>query len=159
MNTLYVLVGNIGSGKSTFCKHFLKEHKEKIVCTCRDSLRYMIGGGDYIFDPDLEPFIVISHLRILEAFMNEGFDIIIDETNISSVYREDYLELAEYYDYQKIALVFPKLDKETSVSRRLQNDHGDQGREVWEGVWDKFNNKYEEPTKEEGFDEVRYIKD
>jgi len=160
MNTLYVLVGNIGSGKSTFTRKFIDEHPHnKIVCVSRDFLRYMVGGGKYIFYPPFEPVIFDCNELIIERFMQENFtDIVVDEVNICLNYRDDYIRLAKKYGYKTVALVLPKLDKETSVARRMKNDHGNQGKEIWETVWDKFNRMYEEPTEEE-FDEVRHIKD
>ena len=49
MSKIIVLVGNIGSGKTTWIKKFLKKTKGKYVVVSRDAIRYMMGGGKYIF--------------------------------------------------------------------------------------------------------------
>ena len=48
----------------------------------------------------------------------------------------------------------PTLSKQESVNRRFNNNHGDTPKEVWEEVWQRKNDSYEEPTLEEGFNEV-----
>jgi len=144
-----VLIGNIGSGKTTLSKALAKEGY--IVC-CRDSLRYMIGGGDYRFDPKLEGSIAEAHDHMLAVFLDNKHDVVIDEVNVQSFRRMDLNELAEEFEYTKIAIVLPKLAKKISVSRRVKDPHGTFNRKVWEGVWDRFDAAYTEPTANEGFD-------
>ena len=145
------MVGNIGSGKTTLVKEIVAKYPE-IVVISRDALRYMVGAGKYVFDSELEPTIFgIARLMIKELMHGEQFDILVDETNISRRYREDYLYLAQQYAYEAIAVVMPILDKKTSVDRRMQDPHGQPDRALWEGVWDKFDAMYEEPTIQEGF--------
>jgi predicted kinase len=149
MKKLVILIGNIGSGKSTLAKEYAKKG---YVIICRDALRYMIGGGDYIFNLELEPAIIDSAIDITLDFMNLGVDIVIDEVNVSKKYRLSYLALAKEHGYNTIAVVLPRLSKEESVDRRMIKSHGVQNtREIWEQVWDKFNKRYEYPSKEEGF--------
>ena len=54
MKNLIILVGNIGSGKSTYAK---KYQKKGYIVIARDQLRYAIGGGEYIFNTKYEPLI------------------------------------------------------------------------------------------------------
>lgn len=151
MRRLYVMVGNIGSGKSTLVKHILAINPE-IVVISRDALRYMVGAGAYVFNKELEPTIFeIARLMIKELMHGELFDILVDETNVSKEYREDYLDLAQQYGYEAIAITMPRLRKSICVDRRMQDPHGQSDRVLWEGVWDKFDSLYEEPTTQEGF--------
>jgi len=153
---LYIMVGNIGSGKSTLVKKLLAKNPN-IVVIARDALRYMIGGGDYVFNPKLEPTIFNTAEQAIEQFMLLGVDILVDETNMSSAHRKEYLTLARRYGYEAVAIVMPVLDKKTSVDRRMQNPHGQDDRALWEGVWDKFTAIYERPTEEEGFSQVSEV--
>ena len=73
---------------------------------------------------------------------------------MSRIIRSRYLTVANLYEYKIKAIILPKLSKELSVARRFDNNHGNTPKKVWEGVWDKFNDMYEEPTKVEGFDEI-----
>ena len=42
----YIMVGNIGSGKSTYIKNSLSE----ATVISKDGIRYAFGGGNYIFN-------------------------------------------------------------------------------------------------------------
>ena len=55
MLNLYILIGNIGSGKSTWAREKVKSTPRTIIVN-RDALRTMVGGGEYIFDKEMEPF-------------------------------------------------------------------------------------------------------
>ena len=153
---LYILVGNIGTGKSTFVKHFLQEHPD-VICVARDAIRYMIGGGNYVYSPMLEEAVFSIESNIIESFMLRKTPIIVDEVGISKSMRKSYIEQTKYWKYSTTALVMPRLDKQTCVNRRIAGDSRNTSKEVWENVWDKFDNQYEVPTLEEGFDYIQFI--
>ena len=161
MNTLYIMVGNIGSGKSTFAKKFAKSHLRYniILNVSRDWFRDMIGFGNYLFDEVTEPVLIQAAKDLVQGLMaaEAPVDILFDETNVKVEYRKPYLDLADQFGYRKVALVMPKLDKETSVERRMKNNHGNTSREVWEYVYDMFDSQYEQLSFEEGFDEIRFV--
>lgn len=162
-----LLVGNIGSGKSTLCKSLAK--KDYIIIS-RDVLRYMIGGGNYRFDPKMEPYIAEAHDAMLQCFLSgvssgspENLDIVVDEVNVQADRRQQLLNMVSDDDcarYIKVAIVLPQLSKKQSVDRRMRNEHGKFGRKVWEGVWDKFNTIYQDPYEEKGsgLDHVIFLK-
>jgi len=151
MKKLIIMVGNIGGGKSTTVK---KLAKRGYVVISRDSFRYMLGGGDYLFHPDLEPLVHHMNIDCLIRCLQVGLNVVVDETNVSRGMRKRYLELGRDYGYTVIALVMPRLSMKEAVDRRLKEPHGQPSRELWEGVWKKFENKYYEPTIEEGFNYV-----
>lgn len=148
---LLVLVGNIGSGKSTFTKALVEKD---FVVISRDSLRYAIGAGRYICTPKYEPTIHQLHVTLLNNFMRLGSNIVIDSTNISRVARKNYIEEGHENNYKVIAIELPRYSKEVSVTRRLSQNHGTVSGTHWEDIWERFNNRYQSPTKEEGFDHV-----
>jgi len=151
---LIVMVGNIGTGKSTICKEYIKNG---YLCVSRDGLRYMNGGGVYRWDESVEPFIWDAESRIIKAFMESGKHIIVDEVGISQKMREKYLNIANAFNYKPIALVMPKLNMKTCINRRLNNPHDQPDRKMWEEVWTKFDKQYSEPTLEEGFKEIKFV--
>lgn len=154
--TLLIMIGNIGSGKSTLARKF---QKNGFVIIQRDGLRYMIGGGYYVFNPTYEPIIAQANFNLFTSFVNLEVNLLVDETNVSKKERKDYIDFAKTNAYYTIkALVMPRLSKEESVKRRLTNDHGNQGREVWETVWQRFDDKYEAPSMEEGFNQIIEVK-
>lgn len=153
MAKLYILIGNIGSGKSTWTK---KNHKGKLVLS-RDNLRYMLGCGDYLFDFGLEPYVFEAEKKLLSIFLRTNRDIIIDEVGISKKSRGPYIRIANQYGYEIIAVQLPKFSKEICVNRRMKHEHRGYKKEIWEQVWDKFNKRYEPPTLEEGFSQIKKV--
>lgn len=146
-----LLIGNIGTGKSTFAKEFVNDG---YVIISRDALRYMIGAGKYIFDIDLEPIIWKSEKTIIRNFMDIAIPILIDKVGISKIMREEYLRLAYTYHYKTIAIVLPRISRKIAVDRRMKNSHGQPDRKLWESVYDKFEKQFEMPTKKEGFNQI-----
>ena len=146
-----VLVGNIGSGKSTLTKRY---QKLGYIVISRDQLRYAIGGGKYVFNTAFEKSIHATELYMYEKFLNLGKNIIIDETNMHNTSRKMYASLAKGYGYETSVIVLPKLTMKESVDRRMKDPHDQIDRKLWEKVWEKFDLMYEEPTKEEGFDNI-----
>lgn len=117
MSKIIVLVGNIGSGKTTWIKKFLKKTKGKYVVVSRDAIRYMIGGGKYIFDLELEPAVWNSEGKIIEEFMKLKVNIIVDEVGINKKLRKKYIDLANKFDYGKITVNMPDLSKQICVDK------------------------------------------
>ena len=151
MKELIILIGNVGSGKSTL----VKQYQEKgYVVIARDNLRYAIGGGKYVFNVKYEPIIKEIEETMLYEFLELDVNIIIDETNMTKMGRDRFIFLAKSVHYKIKAIELRKLSKKESVDRRMTNPHGTPDRKVWEGVWEKFNDIYESPTTQEGFDEV-----
>ncbi len=148
---MILLVGNIGSGKTTICKKLIKEG---YLIVSQDDLRYSIGAGNYTFNPLYEPSIKNTVLEMTKSFMANSFPIVIDETNMSKKIRSKYLNLAKIYGYNCSAIVFKKIQMRYAVKRRLKNNHGNTPKEVWEGVWKMFDDMYEKPTKQEGFNKI-----
>lgn len=148
-----ILVGNIGAGKTTIAKELCKFG---CVAASADGIRYAIGAGDYRFDRNLESSVWEVEYFMFKELISKGHTVVVDDaSNVSSYFREKYLNiLLDHPIYKKIAVVMPKLNWVEAVNRRLSNDHGNNSFEVWKDVWEKFNDVYVEPTKEEGFDKI-----
>jgi len=151
MKELVLLVANIGEGKSTLAKQY--QEKGYIVIG-KDSLRYVIGAGNYVYKQEYEPIIWEIEINMLDSFMNIGADIVIDSVCVSKSMRARYIHCAGMYDYNIKCHVLPQLTMKEAVDRRMQNPHGQRDRELWERAWIKFQAQYEEPTLDEGIDEI-----
>ena len=156
MKNLIILTGNIGSGKSTLAK---KYQEKGYIVIARDMLRYAIGGGNYIYNLEYESIIFDVELELFYRFLELDVDIIIDEIGISKELRERYIYTAKEYNYDITSIILPKLSMNESVNRRMINPHGQYDRKIWEDVWKKFNNMYEKPCKDEGFDKIIEVKE
>lgn len=157
---IMVLVGNIGAGKTTFLLHNKQfiEQKNIIIVSC-DALRYMIGGGNYCFHHYIDVVVRKSELNIIENFMQKKYNIIINDTNMTSYSRNAHIYFGNKYKYQKVALIFDQLDKNTYVNRKMITPHIDLGKEEWGEIWETFDRSYDSPTIKEGFDKIFYRKD
>ena len=151
---LIILVGNIGSGKSTITKRYIKEG---FICVSRDGLRYMIGGGQYIFNENLEPIVWDTELYIFKQLLKKGVNIIVDGAEINRSIRERYIHLAKQYGYIIEALVLPKLSRSKCVKNRMKNPHGQPDPQLWKQVWNRFHKMYEKPKFDEGIDLITYV--
>jgi len=147
---LIIMVGNIGSGKSTY----IKKLNDEYIVLSRDAIRYMFGDGNYIFDKKLEQAVVQANFTAFDLLLESGVNLVIDETNIDTWMRDHYMNTAKKAGYYITAVILPKISQEESVARRMKKPHGAFKAEDWMAVWKKFNDMYEEPTQEEGFDEI-----
>ena len=153
---LIILVGNIGSGKTTTCKELVKKG---YIVVSRDALRYMMGSGQYVFNPEIEQAIAQSAYQIVENFMDADVKkVVVDEVNINWNLRDRYLYLADEYGYKKTAIVMPYLNQKDSVARRMKDPHGQFDKKVWESVYDRFDVCYQEPSFLEGFDKIKKLR-
>lgn len=149
--TLIIMIGNIGSGKSTETKALVDKG---YVSISRDAFRYLIGAGKYIFNIALEPVIEKMNKNTFRQFIKIGSSIVLDETNVTKRQRKYYIKYALKNDYKVVALEMPPITMNDSVKRRLRNNHGNTPKEVWQEVWTRFNKSYQAPSYEEGFTEI-----
>jgi predicted kinase len=149
---LVIIIGNIGSGKTTKAKEYINRGYIHIA---RDGIRYMLGGGDYIYNQDLEPLVFEIEFYIFKRFVDFGMNIVVDEANVSKEMRKDYIDYARLNGYKIVGIEMPRYDRETCVKRRMNDPHGKfDDRKTWEFAWDYFDSKYEEMEFEEGFDQI-----
>lgn len=79
MSKLYLPIGMLGSGKSTWAREFIKKHPNtKIVAG--DDIRYMLAGGkEYTYDRGLEPIVYTILIETATILLRRGYDVILDE--------------------------------------------------------------------------------
>lgn len=152
MNKLYVLVGVPGSGKSTWvanqewakdCAYISTDHHVERQAE--------IEGKTYseVFK-DFMPFAVKMMAADVVKAREAGKDILWDQTSTTLASRErKFVMLPGYY---KIAVVFRTPDR-SELDVRLA---GRPGKHIPKKVVDDMIANWDEPTKDEGFDEVWY---
>ncbi len=155
MKKFYIMIGNIGSGKSTYIKDKLSE----ATVISKDGIRYALGGGTYVFNYKLEPIVHSTTVHLSKELCNIGInDLVLDETNVTQKNRAQWIKIAKDCGYEVIAIELPSFCKEVCVNRRLSNPHNQNNRELWENVWQRFFDKYQESTLAEGFDKIIHVK-
>lgn len=151
-----ILIGNIGSGKSTYIKKFPGAY-----IVSRDNIRYMLGNGKYLYDEKFEDLVKYISYDIFDKYQDTCLDhIIIDETNMDMDSRYYYISKNQTclprYRYEIEAVVFKDYGEDEHVRRRLQSNHGDTDEMTWRQVYRDLKESYEHPTEEEGFDIIKY---
>lgn len=79
MNTLNIMIGLPGSGKSTWAKNFQKEN-EKTIVVSSDNFRAGLLGD--VYDQTQNSFIIKCMFTVAAKALKEGYDVIYDMINI-----------------------------------------------------------------------------
>jgi len=145
MHTLYMMVALPRSGKSTY----VKEHFQHIAKISADQLRLLIHGERHW--PEKEEEVWAFRKIMLEALLQQGIDICIDETNVTRRRRKEIIKFAKQYGYEVIAIVI-RTDKEICKQRAILTNQED-----LLPVIEEMAEHYQEVIPEEGFSEIREI--
>ena len=150
---IYILCGLPGSGKSTWSKNNCKI-KNAIILS-NDYFRIMLTGS-YLFDEIHELFIHKCMKECLKTAVNEKFNVIFDEINLT---RKDRVELISFVkninDSYKIICVWLRENK-NNVDRRMNDSRGI-SKQRWSEIINEMSEKFEEPSFDENFDEITII--
>lgn len=88
-----VLRGVPGSGKTTWAKEFIKD-KPWFKRICRDDLRQMLDNG--VYSTNKEKLIRTLRGVVMRACLEEGYSVVIDDTNL------DYRDINKIRDYAEV---------------------------------------------------------
>lgn len=149
--TVILLVGGPGSGKSTWGKEFVN-HNPKFVRLCPDEFRAKFGWGEG--DQSVSAQAFAATRNGMEDALQNGKDVIIDATNMYRKTRKDFINIAKKHGATTIAVVF-EAEKSILLERNVKRGAAG-GRNVPEDVIDRMLGKYERPTEIE-FDRVDFI--
>ncbi len=157
-NTIIVLVGLPGSGKSTYVNKLLEEN-----------IGYVVISTDNIIENEAvrlgktysEVFKITIDSATKQASQNfqtsikDCKNIIYDQTNLSLNKRKSILNQL-LKNYNKIAIVFDiPLD---TIKERLLKREKETGKIIPLNIIEDMQKRFEMPTLEEGFDEIQIIK-
>jgi len=148
MTKLTLLVGNIASFKSTYCKQIIAE-KNNILVVNDDSIVNSLHIDYTKYDKKLKPLYKQIENTIIVMGAMAGYDIIIDRPNLTRATRKRYLGLAYSLELFSEILVFPQESVEIHASRRYTNDSRGYSYEAWLSVAVRNANMYEPPTSDE----------
>jgi predicted kinase len=153
-NSAIIIVGNIGTGKSTFIR---KNYNKKFVVINNDSIQTSISGGNYDqYDYNKRDiYNEIENLLIRKA-KKLNFNIIIDRTNINKEKRNKYITLLKQNGFDDIYCICFGPGNKKSLKRRLK-DNRKISKERWERVHYKFKTEYENPELSEGFQTIIHV--
>ena len=145
MKTLKVMIGLPRSGKSTWIRY----NKTNEVIVSADDLRYIVYGQR--FWADGEPNMWAIRGMMLKCLMQQGVDLIIDETNTTKERRKPILKMAQEYGYCVTGYVIMTDEKEC-ISRAIEEQQPN-----LIGVIERMSKQFQQPEINEGFERLIFI--
>lgn len=153
---IYVLVGMIASGKSTYCTESAKEGQ---IIINDDAIVNLLHANQYNFyDVKLKVLYKSIENHIISTALALNLSVVVDRAlNGSKKSRERWISLANSFDVQCEAIVFPKESFEIHAHRRFQSDARGHDLDYWLRVAKIHEEEYEMPSLTEGFTTIRHI--
>jgi len=142
MPKLYVMVALPRSGKSTY----VKENFKGIPVVSADQIRLLVHGKRFAAEQEKKVWWIRNIM--LRALLEQGLDVVVDQTNLTKERRRPLVRLAEEYGFKAVAVVL-ETDVETCRTRAVET-----GQEDLLPVIDRFAEEMEPVSEDEGFDEI-----
>lgn len=140
-----VLMGNVGTGKSTYARSF-----EDAVIVSMDSIITAVEGSYNYRNEHRTIYHSIEHTAIETALKND-VNVIIDRTCMTRSERKRFIDMAKRFNAKVECVDFGKGDDE-SLKRRVESDDDrDYSSEKWHEIHEMMQEKYEKPELDEGF--------
>lgn len=150
-----LLIGHPLVGKSTWVRNNYPNTK---VISRDDIILEVYGSDDYnmAFDyVDQKEVDKILTQRLIQAGLQSD-DVIIDMTHMTSKRR--IKNLMKFPNHTKIGIVFPHLTDDDEIIRRNQIRLYTEKKSIPPSVIKDMIKNYQEPTKNEGFDDIIIVK-
>jgi len=153
---VYVLVGMIASGKSTYCQHAAKAGN---IIVNDDAIVNLLHADDYtLYDKALKVMYKNVENSIIGLALCLGKSVVVDRgLNVSMESRKRFIALANSCDVSCNAIIFPKDEYSVHAKRRFDKDNRGLTYETWLDTAMHHANKYSVPTVYEGFHNVYTI--
>ena len=148
MPIIKILVGPPRSGKSTWAN---TNKKETDVILSADQLRLLVYNKRFWQEREDEVWRIRS--VILKMLIQQGKDIIVDETNLFKKRRKDTIDLAKSAGYRVECIVFNDYDSIEELNNRAVNTN----QPDLIGVIERMLSMYQEPNYDEGFDSIVFL--
>ena len=116
-----------------------------------DAITTMIGGGDYnLYDKDKKPIYKCLKYTGVRLLIGQGFNTVVDMPNMNEEKRKGFIRIGKCYNAKIIAYDWGPGNLE-NLERRLLNHRG---YDNWRAAFNRKFTEYEEPSLDEGFDEI-----
>jgi predicted kinase len=156
MPDMIMLVGLPGCGKSTWIKDQGFWDRTNVMILSTDNYIQTVADGEGKTYSEVFPSTIKAAERnveeCLQIAIDHDMDIVWDQTNLSQASRRKKLQKIPAH-YHKVATVFPVPEdhvKWLSSPERV-------GKVIPAGVLNSMKATYQQPTKDEGFDEIVHV--
>lgn len=136
MSEIQVLIGPPASGKSTYADVVTKANKlwKRVN---KDSIRAMINFGRWYSAQ--ESIVMQIRDATIETLLKDGYNVIIDDTNMQQIHIDKFKELAAKYDARITYKVFDTPLEECIRRDSYRSDSAHVGEVVIRRLWDTKN--------------------
>lgn len=150
---LELLVGNIASGKSTYCKESAENGN---IIVNDDAIVNVVHAGNYkLYRKEFKPIYKSAENAILSTALVMGHSVTIDRPNHTIAMRRRYIGLAKSFDADVKIIMFKWDTPEIHARRRFESDSRGLSYEYWLEVARKHADNYEPPNVDvENYDEL-----
>ncbi len=154
MNTLFLVCGCSGAGKSTFAMDFCRENREGyssafMIRINPDEIRGIIGKNEG--DQSVNGRVFESARVMAEILLKRGQSTLLDATNLSVKTRAEFIKIAKKCNARVVAYVFQR-DLETCKKQNQLRE-----RKVPDEVIERQFKSFVVPSKEEGVDDIVFV--
>jgi tRNA uridine 5-carbamoylmethylation protein Kti12 len=148
--TLIILTGNIGCGKSTFAADIVTNDRSFIIIN-DDCITTMFGGGVYTnYDENKRGLYKDIEGLCASTGLSLGYNVIIDMPNMKIKSRKFFIDIGKRYNVDIISFDWGP-GKNSDLLRRLSDNRG---YNRWKKAFKKKYEEYEKPSLNEGFDKI-----
>lgn len=147
-----LLVGMVGSGKSTYAR---KRAEEGWFIVCHDDIVRMVHGRNYYWSNFSPIYRAIEESAVRSA---HGYclDVVVDRTSLRRHERERWIKIAKDLEDKIDAVVFPFEHHEIHAQRRFDDDPRGSSLEAWTSVTRTHGMNASVPDESEGFRKIVY---
>lgn len=149
-NTLYILSGLPGVGKSTFLENLKSKGLPENAILSSDKIREQLLGFEKSFDEygeysslsqDVNPLVFDIINKTLEFRMSEGLTTFVDSTALTDEFRGNYIKLAQKHNVEFEVLIFDRDINDIKESNKNRE------KRVPESVIDRMNKDFDRESK------------
>lgn len=137
MSYIEVTVGASSSGKSTYAKSEVRKSRGMLIEVNRDNTRRSLfaieSWSEYKFNKEREDLVTAVQMNTIHQVLASGKSVIVSDTNLNPVYRENLRSIAESHnnvDYKEVWFNVPLdellLRNKTRGGWKLQTDRVEQ---------------------------------
>lgn len=132
MNKIYATIGLPGSGKSTYAESVCMDGWA--MRANRDDIRFELFGRYVGVD---EQAVSRRQDQLVAEILEGGYDVWIDDTNLSGRARKHVRELAEKHGVELVWVDFTHVPLETCIERDSKRER-QVGEDVIRSMWDRY---------------------
>jgi len=151
---LELLIGNIASGKSTYCK---MRAEEGAIIVNDDSLVNSLHANNYqLYSDALKPLYKSVENSIISTALSMNLSVIIDRPNHTMSMRRRYVGIAKSFDVPVHAIKFQWEAPFVHAKRRVKSDSRGFDEAYWTSVAQYHEDGYEIIDSNECFDKIAF---